>query len=187
MPRINSKRKGKRGELEAKDLLSRLLGVTISRTAQTKGGKDSHDLDYGPINFEVKLEQHLSITKAMLQAIGDCGGDQIPAIVHKVNRSPWMITVCYNTVIGLCKVLAGTPGYHEDSYPPGASGVAFGGETINLKKFSLPDETKRCRLIFYEKDSIAYTTFLAEDMWKAVNYLLNHTHREVNNELQTTT
>jgi len=106
---MNSRQKGKRGELDFARLL-RLNGFDARRGQQFAGGVESPDvvssaLDW--LHIEVKRAEHLDLTAACAQAARDAGGK--PWIVaHRRNRGPWFITLdadeCYrllNRVAGL--------------------------------------------------------------------------------------
>jgi hypothetical protein len=90
---VNSRQKGARGEREWAAYL-RENGIDAHRGRQYHGGPDSPDVvsDDG-IHWEVKLAERLNIDKAMEQAEGDCPENKIPAVSHKRNRKPWLITL----------------------------------------------------------------------------------------------
>lgn len=92
---INSRSKGKAGELEWAKWLRNRLGISEARRGQQfQGGADSPDvLGIGGIHFEVKRVERINLDKAMDQASGDCGIDAIPVVAHRRNRRPWMITI----------------------------------------------------------------------------------------------
>lgn len=89
---INSKAKGKRAELEIAALL-REYGYDARRGAQYRGGEDSPDVIGLPgVHIEVKHVERLNIIDAMAQADRDCG-DNMPAVFHRKNRTPWLVTL----------------------------------------------------------------------------------------------
>lgn len=95
MKKINSKQKGKRGELEWCKFCKK-YGINIRRSQQYCGSsKDSADcVGLDGIHFEVKRVEKLNIDKAMEQAINDCGFSKaIPVVVHKKNRGKWLVTM----------------------------------------------------------------------------------------------
>ena len=103
--KINSRTKGKTGELEfAKFLKSR--GVPARRGQQFKGTPDSPDVVTGlddVFHFEVKRVESLSLYKALSQASSDAGKDQIPVVAHRRNGKPWVIALdasCFFTLLG---------------------------------------------------------------------------------------
>lgn len=93
MGRINSKRKGGRGENELAKILQG-YGYDTHRSAQFKGSFDSPDV-YGleGIHIECKRVERLNIEDAMAQAIRDSEGKAIPAVFHRKNRGKWLVTV----------------------------------------------------------------------------------------------
>lgn len=95
MAKINSRQKGKRGELEFRNVLRR-FGVTARRGQQYAGSSDGaapdviHDLE--GIHFEVKWVERLNVWEAMAQAKLDCG-DKVPVVAHKRNGKTWLVTL----------------------------------------------------------------------------------------------
>ena len=95
MAKINSRSKGKRGELQFRDVL-RKHGIVARRGQQysgTSGGESPdviHDLD--GIHFEVKWVERLNIWDAMAQAKLDCG-TKTPVVAHKRNGTGWLVTM----------------------------------------------------------------------------------------------
>ena len=90
---MNSKRKGKAGELEAAAELRRVLGVEARRGVQYAGGPDSPDVVGLPgVHIEVKRTERLNIREAIEQAMRDAGAD-VPIVLHRQNRTPWLVTV----------------------------------------------------------------------------------------------
>lgn len=89
---VNSKQKGKRAELEVAALL-RSHGYDAKRGVQYKGGQDSPDvLGLDGVHIEVKHVERLNIHEAMAQADRD-SGDNMPVVVHRRNRTPWLVTM----------------------------------------------------------------------------------------------
>lgn len=99
--RVNSRRKGKTGELELARRLGE-LGFPAKRGQQFKGGQDSPDVvceGLGHVHFEVKRTADCKMfSPAMIreweaQARRDAG-DKLPAVAHRWNRSStWWIRV----------------------------------------------------------------------------------------------
>lgn len=91
---MNSRRKGKVGELEFAKLL-REHGFDARRGQQFCGGADSPDVLSAALawlHLEVKRVQNLNLTAACLQAQGDCG-DKPWVVAHRRNHAPWLITM----------------------------------------------------------------------------------------------
>ena len=100
MGRINSRAKGKAGELEACHKLRELFGFRCRRTQQFSGyapNGDSADIvceETPGLFFEVKREQNLSVSRALLTAVKQ-SGRKCPVLLHRRNRSAvgWMLTI----------------------------------------------------------------------------------------------
>ena len=90
---MNSKRKGKVGELEWAEYL-RNHGFEARRGQQFSGGNDNPDVmsNIPNIHFEVKRVESLNVDKAMKQAVNDAG-DKIPVVAHRKNNQDWLITM----------------------------------------------------------------------------------------------
>ncbi len=89
---MNSKKKGKNGELE----LSRVLrgyGYPARRGQQYSGTETSADVVGLPyIHIECKRNERLNITDAIEQAKRDCGSN-IPTVMHRKNHEEWLVTM----------------------------------------------------------------------------------------------
>lgn len=89
---MNSKRKGKEGELELAKKL-RDYGYEAKRGVQYKGGQDSPDvIGLDDIHIECKRVENLNIYNAMEQADRDCG-ENMPVVMHRRNNKPWLATL----------------------------------------------------------------------------------------------
>jgi Holliday junction resolvase len=90
---MNSKAKGGRGERELAHVLQG-YGYNTQRGQQFQGGVDSPDVKGLPgIHIECKRVENLNIHKAYAQAERDADGQAIPAVFHRRNREPWMVTL----------------------------------------------------------------------------------------------
>ena len=91
---INSKQKGKSGELEIVRKLKD-YGYNCRRTNQFCGNTGQADdvvgLDY--IHMEVKRVEKLNIDNAIEQAVRDTKDDKIPTVFHRKNRKDWLVTM----------------------------------------------------------------------------------------------
>lgn len=89
---MNSRAKGKRGELELAKVL-REYGYDAHRGQQYKGGADSPDVTGIPgYHIEVKRVERLDLDAAMEQSIRDAGED-VPLVIHRKNDKPWKVTM----------------------------------------------------------------------------------------------
>lgn len=94
--KINSKTKGKVGELELVHYLNE-KGYNVRRTSQycgqTGDASDITGLDW--VHPEVKRVERLNIDNAMEQAIRDSHGSaKFPVVFHRKNRKNWLVTMC---------------------------------------------------------------------------------------------
>ena len=95
---INSRRKGKVGELEAAETLRELFGWDCTRTAQHCGNsEDSADLrvlNTPALWYEVKRVNALNVPRTMKKAADQCGR-RCPVLLHRTDRSPvgWLLTI----------------------------------------------------------------------------------------------
>lgn len=95
---INSRRKGARGELEACEYLSQLLGGEWARTGsqQRRGGHVCADIesdDWPDVWVEVKRgKRNLSLWAALEQAKRDSrGSGRIPVVLARRDRQQWVL------------------------------------------------------------------------------------------------
>ena len=96
---INSRTKGKVGELSAVTALAELFGWSGRRTQQRTGWSDGNspdiEIDQTPDLFwEIKRVERCNIPRALTLAVKQCGR-RCPVIMHRPNRSPngWMLTI----------------------------------------------------------------------------------------------
>lgn len=91
---INSKQKGKKGELELVRKLKE-YGYDCRRTNQYCGNTGQADdvigLDY--IHIECKRVEKLNIDEAIEQAKRDSKEDKFPTVFHRKNRKDWLVTM----------------------------------------------------------------------------------------------
>lgn len=91
MGKINSRSKGKNGELEFSHYLKD-HGHEARRGQQFSGGDDSPDvvssIDW--IHWEVKRVEALQVYKSVEQAKRDAGSGRIPVVAHRKNREEWL-------------------------------------------------------------------------------------------------
>jgi len=91
---INSRRKGKTGELEWAAFMRSHFGVNARRGCQYAGGVDSPDvIGWEGTHAEVKRSESLNLSRAMKRCVEDSKGQAIPYVAHRKNREEWMITV----------------------------------------------------------------------------------------------
>ena len=103
--KINSRSKGKNGELELVHLL-RDNGFEAKRGQQFAGSPDTPDVVHNipNVHIEVKRVEKLNIDKALDQAIRDCG-DKMPTVWHRKNRTDWKVTLLAKDFISIIRRL----------------------------------------------------------------------------------
>lgn len=90
---INSRTKGKAGELELARIL-REHGYQSRRGQQYCGTSGDADVVGLPgIHIEVKRVESLNYYKAMEQSRSDARQGEIPIVAHRKNRKPWLVTM----------------------------------------------------------------------------------------------
>ena len=90
---MNSRNKGKRGELELAKLL-KTYGYDTRRGVQYSGINGDADVVGLPgIHLEVKRVEKLNIDNAMNQSIRDARYGEKPTVVHRKNGKQWLVTM----------------------------------------------------------------------------------------------
>lgn len=89
---MNSRRKGKAGELEAAHMLER-LGFHARRSVQYNGQAGDADLrtNLEGVHVEVKYTERLSPYAFMDQAVRDSRGRALPVVLMRSTRRPWLV------------------------------------------------------------------------------------------------
>lgn len=100
---MNSRAKGKRAELELAKLL-RGYGFKDARRGQQFSGIEGEDVVGLPmLHIECKNVQQLNLREAMAQSERDAKEDQIPVVMHKKDRKPWLVTINLEDFIRMYK------------------------------------------------------------------------------------
>lgn len=100
---MNSRNKGKRGELEAAHLLQK-YGYDARRGQQYSGSNGDPDVVGLPgIHIEVKRVEKLNIDDALNQSIRDARDDEKPVVLHRKNRTEWKVTMQFTDWIEMYK------------------------------------------------------------------------------------
>ena len=91
---LRSRNKGKRGEREAAAEIRRLFRTDARRGRQFSGSDDSPDIvaEIEDLHFEVKRAESIRLYDALDQASSDAG-ENVPVVLHKQNRKPWVAIV----------------------------------------------------------------------------------------------
>ena len=90
---MNSRNKGKRGELELANLL-KSYGYETRRGVQYSGINGDADVVGLPgIHIECKRVEKLNIETAMEQSTRDARFGEIPTVMHRKDRKQWLVTM----------------------------------------------------------------------------------------------
>lgn len=90
---VNSRQKGKRGELEIAHILKE-RGYDARRGQQFSGANGDPDVvGLDGIHMEVKRVEALNIYKAMEQSINDARDDETAVVMHRKNGKEWLTTM----------------------------------------------------------------------------------------------
>lgn len=91
---INSKMKGKSGELECAERLRQATGLGFRRSQQYSGHEvgDVVSSHLPSWHIEVKRGKRILLNKAMEQALHDKKDCQIPVVCHRRDREEWLVT-----------------------------------------------------------------------------------------------
>ena len=90
---MNSREKGCKGERELTKIL-RDYGYTARRGQQYSGANGDADVVGIPgVHIECKRVEKLNIHDAMQQAMRDARDGEIPVVMHRKNRTEWLVTM----------------------------------------------------------------------------------------------
>ena len=97
-----SQRKGAAGERELSALLHQ-HGYEIERGGSLSFGEVPDLVGLPGVHIEVKRVERLNLGEAMAQAIRDAERfqDGAPALFHRRNRQPWLVTMCLQDWLSL--------------------------------------------------------------------------------------
>lgn len=100
---INSRQKGKAGELELAHKLKE-YGYDAKRSVQYNGKDGQADvLGLPHIHIECKRVEQLNLYNAMDQAKRDAKNDDYPTVFHRKNRCGWLVTMELDSFMELYK------------------------------------------------------------------------------------
>lgn len=90
---INSKTKGAAYEREIAEEL-RQMGLKAERGVQYQGSPDSPDIKTNTnLHIECKRTERFALYPSLSQAKKDCGPDQIPVVIHRMNNKSSVLIV----------------------------------------------------------------------------------------------
>lgn len=98
----SSQRKGRGGELEICRILQ-AHGIRAEPGKPVSFGETPDVLNIPGVHPEVKRVERLNVPVAMAQAVRDSEKfrDGMPALFHRRNRSPWLVTMRLEDWVGL--------------------------------------------------------------------------------------
>ena len=102
---LNSKQKGKRGELELVHKLQH-YGFNTRRSVQYNGKTEDGQADLvglPNIHIECKRVEKLNLYDAIAQAKRDAKTEELPTVFHRKNDSEWLVTMRLDDWIELYK------------------------------------------------------------------------------------
>lgn len=106
MGKINSRAKGKVGELEFAAFLREHGYESARRGQQFKGGAGSPDvMGLDGFHVEVKRTEVTSLKDWIAQAKNDAGAGKVPMIAHRKNRGNWIAVLDMEDFLGLLVTL----------------------------------------------------------------------------------
>lgn len=123
---INSRSKGKRGELDLCRALREVMGWTVRRSQQFCGKAGDADLlvDEAPDLFvECKLVQKLNVPAVMRVAVEQAKG-QLPLLCHRRDREEWLVTLRLSDLPRLRELLSACGSLGKTKPGPEPSGVS---------------------------------------------------------------
>jgi len=114
---IDSREKGKRGEREWRDFLRDVGFSQAKRGQQHRGGPDSPDVicEQFPVYWEVKRAQALALIQWVEQAQTEAPEDKWPAVAHRKNGQPWLVTMNATEFFSLLFEAADSKGVTNDA------------------------------------------------------------------------
>lgn len=93
---MNSRDKGKRGELELAKKLKE-YGYETRRGQQYCGSNGDADVVGLPgMHIECKRVEKLNLYDAMSQAVSDAKENEMPAVFHRKNNCEWLVTMRFD-------------------------------------------------------------------------------------------
>jgi hypothetical protein len=90
---MNSRMKGKRGELEVAKVIRQHFGVEVHRTAQVDGKMAADLTGWDGVHIEVKRPARCAAVRYLEQAERDCGGKSVPVVFVKPDKQETFVMV----------------------------------------------------------------------------------------------
>lgn len=99
---VNSKQKGARGERELANKLKE-FGFSTRRGQQYCGIEGSDVVGLPNIHIECKRVESLNVLKAYEQSVRDSTESEIPVVIHRKDRCPWLVTLSLEDFVNMYK------------------------------------------------------------------------------------
>lgn len=100
---MNSRDKGKRGELELAHELEK-FGYETRRSVQFCGANGDADVVGVPgLHIECKRVERLNIYDAIKQSVNDAREGEMPVVMHRKNRQKWLVTLSLDDFMKIWK------------------------------------------------------------------------------------
>lgn len=104
MSKINSKNKGKAGELEVVKLFKSYGFKNAMRSQQYSGANHDADVIGVPeLHIEVKRVERLNVDNAIEQCHRDKREEDLGVVVHRKNNKDWLVTMTFDEWIEIYK------------------------------------------------------------------------------------
>ncbi|MDO4552716.1 MAG: hypothetical protein Q4C22_04180 [Bacillota bacterium] len=104
---MNSRDKGKRGELELSKKLKE-YGYDTRRGQQFSGANGDADVvGISGLHIECKRTETLRLYDAMAQAISDAKDGAIPVVMHRKNHCEWLVIIRLDDFIAMYREAGG--------------------------------------------------------------------------------
>ena len=103
--------KGARAEREVIAIIRDAGWPAVRRTSDGRNQTGRGDVANGPAgcHLEVKRHERLNVPKALTQLRQDAAALDIPVLVHRPSRSPWMATLPLDELLALLALREITP------------------------------------------------------------------------------
>ena len=100
---INSRAKGKRGELEIVKILAPFW-PEVCRNLDQFGANKQDALGTPGVHWQIKYVEALNIWKALNQAITESDPKDVPVVAFRRNRTPWYAALELDELIPLLRL-----------------------------------------------------------------------------------
>lgn len=116
--RKNSRAKGAVGERELAAELKRLFGTATRRGQQYNGLEGEDVVGLEGIHVESKRVEKLNIYEAVEQAVTDAKSIKVPAVFHRRNHKPWLVTIRLDDVEAFSAAMQAVVAQRPSIVPP---------------------------------------------------------------------